>query len=277
MRYSTLRIKQNAVVYKKLLKIDRRGKESMIFYFTATGNSRFVADRIAAATGDQTKDITECMKSGQFTIVLAEGENLGFVTPVYYYGIPVIFTDFLSRLDVSPNNDLYTYVVLNCGGTTGNAERYIRRHIRIDAVFGIKTVDNYVPMYKTASESEVTKQLDAAELETDKIVSFISSKTPGVYNPVAGRLSSLITSVAYPLYTNGRKTKKFRVNDQCTGCKLCGDICPRHIIDCTHGKPQWRETRCEICLACLHRCPASAIEYGKSAGRGQYVNPRVEW
>ena len=42
-----------------------------------------------------------------------------------------------------------------------------------------------------------------------------------------------------------------------------------HIIDFTQGKPQWRETRCEICLACLHRCPASAIEYGKSAGRGQ--------
>ena len=249
----------------------------MIFFFTATGNSRFIAERIAAATGDRAIDIADCMRGSQFSFELAEDESLGFVAPVYYYGIPVIFTEFLSKLDVPLKHGQYTYAVLNCGGTTGNAARYIRRFVRIDAVFGIKVVDNYVPLYKTASESEIASQLDAAELETDRIIGLICGKMTEVNNPVAGWLPGLKTSITYPLYVNGRKTKKFRVNERCTGCDLCGDICPRNVIDCTSGKPVWIKARCETCLACLHRCPVAAIEYGKSAGRGQYINPRVEW
>lgn len=34
---------------------------AMIFYFSATGNSQYVAERIAAETQDETVSITECM------------------------------------------------------------------------------------------------------------------------------------------------------------------------------------------------------------------------
>ena len=39
----------------------------MIFYFSATGNSRYVAERIAAATGDETISIPDCCKSDRFS------------------------------------------------------------------------------------------------------------------------------------------------------------------------------------------------------------------
>ncbi len=38
----------------------------MIIYFSATGNSQYVAERIAQATGDRTVSITSCMKNHQF-------------------------------------------------------------------------------------------------------------------------------------------------------------------------------------------------------------------
>jgi NAD-dependent dihydropyrimidine dehydrogenase PreA subunit len=42
------------------------------------------------------------------------------------------------------------------------------------------------------------------------------------------------------------------------------------------GRPAW-EGQCTLCLACLHRCPAEAIQYGKeTVGKGRYVNPRVK-
>ena len=42
----------------------------MIFYFSATGNSRYVAERIAAATGDETISIPDCCKSDRFSFCL---------------------------------------------------------------------------------------------------------------------------------------------------------------------------------------------------------------
>lgn len=109
----------------------------MVFYFTATGNSKYIADRIAAETGVQVKDMAECIQKGLFSFELEDDTTLGFVVPVYFRGIPMIVTEFLENLKVSTPRDLYSYAVLNCGGTTGDSERFIRRAIMVDAVFGI--------------------------------------------------------------------------------------------------------------------------------------------
>ena len=53
----------------------------MIIYFSATGNSQYVAERIAQATGDKTVSITACMKDQQFQFEFHEGEFLGIVSP----------------------------------------------------------------------------------------------------------------------------------------------------------------------------------------------------
>ena len=55
----------------------------MIIYFSATGNSRYVAERIAKATGDRTVSITACMKNQQFQFEFHESEFLGIVSPTY--------------------------------------------------------------------------------------------------------------------------------------------------------------------------------------------------
>jgi len=248
----------------------------MIFYFTATGNSKFIAERIAAQTGDQIKDIAACVRAGAYSYALADGEAVGLVVPVYYYGIPMIAGDFLRKLNVSPKT--YSYAVLNCGGTTAGAGDQIRLLFPVDAEFGIVTVDNYVPMYKTASEEEKQARLDKAERAIEDIISHINNRSFGVFNGCTGPFPRLVTRAVYPLYKHGRKTAKFTVNEGCTGCGLCESICPRRAIALKGGGPVWTVPRCDICLGCLHRCPAGAIDYGKkSAENGRYLNPRVRF
>jgi len=247
----------------------------MIFYFTATGNSKFIAERIAAETGDQIIDIAECIRAGQYSFAPEPGEAVGLVVPVYYYGIPMIVGDFLRKLDVSTK--AWSYAVLNCGGTTADAGKQIRRLFPIDAEFGLVTVDNYVPMYKTASDEEKQARLDKAVLAIAGIAERVKNKTPGVFNGCKGPLPGLVTCAVYPLYKHGRGTGKFTVNENCTGCGLCERICPRQAIQFKNGSPVWTAPQCELCLGCLHRCPATAINYGKkSAGNGRYLNPRVQ-
>lgn len=131
--------------------------------------------------------------------------------------------------------------------------------------------------FSVASELEIKERLDKVELELDEIITRIRNREAGSFNSITGRMPRLMTSLGYSLYKKGRKTSKFNVSDKCIGCGLCEKVCPRKVIDRVDREPIWTEPQCELCLACLHCCPTSAITYGKSAGRGQYVNPRVKW
>ena len=61
----------------------------MILYFSATGNSEYVARRIAAETGDIAVSITDCYKKQIFSFD-EKCKTLGIVSPTYSWGLPVI-------------------------------------------------------------------------------------------------------------------------------------------------------------------------------------------
>jgi NAD-dependent dihydropyrimidine dehydrogenase PreA subunit len=83
--------------------------------------------------------------------------------------------------------------------------------------------------------------------------------------------------IAYAIYNNIRKTKKFTVESSCTGCSLCKHQCPVEAIEIKDRKPIWIKEKCTLCLGCLHRCPKFSIQYGKNTKKhGQYVNPYVD-
>lgn len=58
----------------------------MIFYFSGTGNSRYVAEHIAVHTGDRALDICGLNPGGSITAETAD--SIGFVFPVYSWGVP---------------------------------------------------------------------------------------------------------------------------------------------------------------------------------------------
>ena len=67
----------------------------------------------------------------------------------------------------------------------------------------------------------------------------------------------------------------FSVASACKGCATCQKICPVGNIVMSDGKPVFQH-KCEHCLACLHNCPASAIEWkNKTQGKARYRNTHV--
>ena len=254
----------------------------MIFYFSATGNSKYAAERIAAAGEDHLISLRDAVRGRGYRYDVSREERIGVVFPVYFWGLPSILRFFLKKLELTGYRGQYIYAVMTCGGSTGTAgdqlaELLEEKGLTLSAQFGIPMVDNYVAMFKVAGPEEIERRLDAAETYIDDAARAIRSKGIGDYNRSRGTVPGVMTAAFYPLYAHGRSTKPFVVTDHCIGCGLCQEICPCGAILISGGKPAWVKSKCVRCLGCLHRCPAQAIHWKTpEEDRGRYYNPRVE-
>lgn len=247
----------------------------MIIYFSATGNSKYVAERIAGATGDTAVSIEQA----EPTLALRPGERFGIVTPIYFGGIPLPMRDFLERLRLAGNVG-YSFAVLTYGYTSGFgaaevAKLISKQQLPLSASFGIQMPDTWTPVFDLSDSAAVSRTNEAAEERIEAIIRSIENGETGIRG--AGRYPYAARVIARPLYNRARSTGKFSVEDSCIGCGLCARRCPVRAIEIRDAKPVWTKDKCALCLRCLHHCPKFAIQYGDGATKqhGQYHNPHV--
>jgi flavodoxin len=87
----------------------------MIFYFSATGNSQYAAERIAAATGDQVISIGQALREEQFDFDITGDAHLGFVIPTFAWTLPGAVALFIKNLNLTGYSGQYVYGVFTCG------------------------------------------------------------------------------------------------------------------------------------------------------------------
>ena len=91
----------------------------MIFYFSGTGNSEYVARRIATATGDGVSSIAECVAHRRFDFDASKERRVGFVFPVHFWGLPAIVAEFFEALTLADAGRCFVYTVATYGTSTG--------------------------------------------------------------------------------------------------------------------------------------------------------------
>ncbi len=117
----------------------------MICYFSATGNSKYVAQRISSAIGEESVSI-----EGLDPTTLSGEKVFGLVTPVYYWTLPKIVAGFLEQVKL--DDPEYVFLVITYGTTTGacraNATKILSKNgVSIDAAFDIRMPDTWTPMF----------------------------------------------------------------------------------------------------------------------------------
>lgn len=244
----------------------------MVLYYSGTGNSRYIAKRIAEATGDELLCLNERIKAGD-TSPVSSDERLVIVTPTYGWRIPRIVREHLAKTQFP--NAKRAWFVMNCGSEIGNAAKYNRALCEETQLGYMGTAqiimpENYIAMFK-APEAEQARQIVAkAEPYIDRAIAAITAgeefKPPR--NNLSDRfMSCTVNPVFYSLFV---KANAFTVDDSCIGCGKCAKLCPTNSIRIENGKPVWGEG-CTHCMACICYCPAEAIEYGKkSLGKPRY-------
>ena len=247
----------------------------MIFYFSATGNNRHIAETLASKTGESVQSINECIQKEQYRFSLSEGEMLGIVTPTYFWGLPKSVCDFLERFEISAHGKPYCFYVASYGTTNGKtgkqAEDYLKaKGFTLDAKFSVKMPDTWTPIFDLSDHEKVRTMTIRAEREIDAVAGKIQSRQKGDFMKMKtpAFLGSLYYDWAYPHFST---TDHFTVTDSCVGCGLCAKNCPAKAINIVDGKPVWVKDSCAVCLGCLHNCPKFAIDYGKNTRKhGQY-------
>lgn len=244
----------------------------MIFYFSATGNSCHAAKKIADATGDKIISITDCLKNGHNDFAAKDGETIGFIAPVYNFGLPVTVTDFINRLNLNHNG--YVFTLVTYGGFSGGASKMIKsllkeKGIKPDAQYSVRMPDTWTPVYDLSDKEKVAETNRKADIKISGIIEKINKKIKGNFDsrriPFGNKF--------YGGYEEMRKTSTLSVGSNCIGCGLCAERCPTEAIEIQDGKPVWVKDKCAMCLGCLHHCPVFAIQRGeKTRIHGQYTH-----
>nr|WP_314930635.1 EFR1 family ferrodoxin [Shuttleworthia satelles] len=246
----------------------------MIVYFSATGNCKYVAQRIAEAAQDTAVSI----ENQEPLISIASGELFGIVTPTYCWELPGPVRTWLNSLSVS-GKPAFCFVIATYGttpGCTGEEAKHIlkKKDIMMDAAYSVKMPDTWTPMFDLSNPEKVRQQNEYAETEIKSVIQKINDRSTG--NQMDRKMSYPVHPFAQVFQKYITRTKNFHVEDACISCGLCEKRCPMSAIEIRDKKPVWIKDHCAACLRCLHHCPKFAIQYGNhTKDHGQYRNPHT--
>ena len=255
----------------------------MIFYFSGTGNSLYVAKNIAQENDEKLVSIADAISEGKgcYEYNLKENEVIGFVHPTYAWGPPKMVTNFIEKLKFNNYKNNYIFTVATCAASVGNAVKSLedslkKKNLNLKSGFSILMPNNYILTKNVDTRQDEKNKLAAADDTLKTINKVIKERQVGVYQVEKGSMAALKTAVVNPVfYKKLIDTRKFYVTDKCISCGLCATVCNTKTIK-FKKTPSWG-TDCTLCLACVHLCPSKAIQYGKNTEiKGRYKNPNID-
>lgn len=235
-----------------------------IYCFTSTGNSLYTAKKLAAQIGGEVRPI-------QNEPVRCDDDTIGFVFPVYYWGLPRMVARFVSEMQIT-NESAYLFAVATSGGepfgALGQLKTLLRKKGR-PLRFGarIRSVSNYLIEYEPKDSPELRKKVDERIEET----------AAAVQNRETCRVQGFlpVNRIAYRFFPGEDSDGGFTVSSACTGCGTCSKVCSAGNITMEAGRPEFRH-KCEHCLGCLQNCPAQAIDWkDQTQGKARYRNAGI--
>ena len=224
----------------------------MLFYFTGTGNSLYVAGQIE----DSPISIPQVIHNENLDF---SADSIGIVSPVYGHEVPPMVKDFLRKAAFHTD---YFYMILTYGNRHGGAAE-LAKQLCDDCGIDVKyinilwMVDNWLPSFDMNEQKAIDKKVDAqiaaicADLSARKaMIAPVTDVDRAAHQEYLSRIRQMPPDVFQHF---------IKVGDACIGCGICEKVCPSGSIRVTGGKAVPIPGSCQTCLACVHACPQKAI------------------
>lgn len=253
----------------------------MVFYFSGTGNSTYVATTLANFLNIPLKFIPEIDPKE----MVEPEERVLFVFPVYSWGVPPLVSKFITELPKEfwqrvNDRSLTVDCVMTCGDETALAPEMIRKDlkkagVKLNSVWSVIMPNNYVllPGFDVDSKELENKKLKDCESRIMEIAKGLMQGQSTI-DVTRGNIPWLKSKIVFPLFKKwGIFPKQWHYTEACISCGKCAGICPMLNVEMKNEHPVWG-ARCCSCLGCYHICPVHAVAYGKETGKkGQYIFP----
>ena len=239
-------------------------------FFTASGNSLYVAQRI----GGKLLSIPQLMREEKIEI---EDDAVGIVCPVYVAELPMMVFEFLKTAEIKTD---YLFFVLTCGESydtaLGHAELAAKtRGWYIKYGNGVKMVYNYLPMFDMQEEvaklpeknvegqiAQVCADINDRKVQKVVITPELKTQMDMYHNEYATKILKKDTALSY------------YVTDYCVRCAFCSKVCPSNNIKVTGMGVKFFD-HCEVCMACIQNCPMKAIHMKEEKSPTRYRNEHI--
>jgi len=248
----------------------------MIYYFSGTGNSLWVAKKLGeifeqdiiniASVSD---DVVECSDS-----------LIGFVFPTYMMDIPWFVKQFLLKLKISGKSYCFAVSTSNngkSGFSAKNIDSALQKNgAKLDAHFDFQMPGNCIESSQNSNE----KRLAQAPERVNRIAEEIKKRTGNFHSTGKKAPDNFVSnSFFYGPKSVKRLTvvNTFDVTGKCTGCGICVKVCPLNNIKIDNGVAV-HSCKCAACYACLHWCPEHATlpKFFVTRNRKQYRHPEIK-
>ena len=248
----------------------------MILYFSATGNTEFVALSLADILGDEALDLLNRIREHDFSEINSD-KPFVICAPTYVCEMPRFLSDYLRKTPLTGSRE--AYFVFTSGGYAG-----------ISGILGGRIVRKKGLNFKGYAELTMPRNYIATnaypELSKDKIEARIRDTVKRL-GQIADTIlnggilkarhvwlfETVITLPFNPVWCRlAQKTGGFYATDKCISCGICARRCPLNLIYLENGNPVWNRKVCSHCMSCIQNCPAEAIEYGSvTPGKKRYL------
>lgn len=248
--------------------------KGILFYFSGTGNTKWVADRFKEEFGLNNIDLKLINIESLEEINMKGYDFLIIGSSVYGKMQPKIVDNFLNRLPITKKS--IRAIVYSTQGASSSAAISViakvleKKGFRVTIQSSMKMPNNfYFASGKKHSINEQKEMLKNAEIKVKNLTScFLENRElkekvlfPRIF---LAKISARTFRKVLP-----KLSRSISATEECTKCGLCLRNCPKNNITFENGHAIFH-SKCMLCLRCIHICPKNAIRYkGKKISQTQ--------
>lgn len=249
--------------------------KAVIFYFSGTGNTWWVADKIKRQLDSKNVNADtvsiERVDTKKADWWIKTADLIFFGWPVYCSDLPEPMKKFIDNLQVIEKGK-HVHTFCTQMGFSGDGAWQYHKHFEKKGLT-IDSAQHFIMPSNISSSSGIfgspKKETDGLKIldKCDKMIERYvrdllmgKSKIMGKYSYVLGSLQRAPYGIFYKKFQRQVGVNK----ERCSSCGICARICPAGDINMKENYPEF-SGKCELCFRCYAFCPVSAITVnGKS-------------
>ena len=212
----------------------------VVFYFSGTGNSKYIAELFCSNMETVCYSIEEDI---DFVKLIDSEQTIAFCYPIYFSRVPRIMREFVIKyMDLLKDKKMIifcTQLVLSGDGARAFVALFPQGHVEViyaEHFFMPNNVTNFLVLPEMLiSERRIRKAIEEAGKKMKIVCRNINNgiiKKRG-FNIISRAMGLIQAPLMLPVERKANNSVK--INSDCTNCGICVVYCPMNNLNCENG------------------------------------------